>query len=503
MSGNNGIIYTLVFFVLLSVILLIVTVLSYSQSGEDAVNIDKLTGDLATANTGLKTQTNAVTRLKQVIGYEFDDLGAADETVQDSVIGALLVDLKSLGGDAVQGESTVKSALQGMRTSLNDERLGTASHQAALKNLNNNYLVLNAQKQAIIDQHLAQVKKVELDLQKKDKTHTEELDRKNQQITELSAETKDLQDTLAQKEQEAKDAIEELQEDLNKQIIANGRLREQVNGLEDLSFERADGIVRWVDHNRNLVWLNLGESDGLRIRTTFSVYTKANHGVARRDKEDIKAKIEVTSLKGAHLCEARILEQDIYRPIAKGDPVYSPAFTVGNTEYFSIIGLVDLDGDGISDREYLENMVKAAGAEFDNIIGDDGILQGNGVSAKTTFLIQGEIPGEVTTGDAQLDEAYKRMREIHGKMTLDARAQGVRIISLGDFKDYLGIAPPPRSWRPGDVAPYTLKAGARSAGVNQTIGGRAESGSVSGTYKRNKRLGQQSSSGQTSKLFGK
>ena len=177
-----------------------------------------------------------------------------------------------------------------------------------------------------------------------------------------------------------------------------------------------------------------------------------------------------------------IRDRDIYRPIAKGDPIYSPAFTPGNAEFFSIVGLVDLDGDGVSDREFLENMVRAAGAEFDNVVDDNGVQTGNGISIKTTFLVQGEIPGEVTTGDANKDEAIKNMRRLGGELQKQARAQGVRMITLSDFRDYLGIGPPPRSWRPGDRVII-------SGSGNRTATSTGTKGKVNETFTRRQKFG--------------
>ena len=117
--------------------------------------------------------------------------------------------------------------------------------------------------------------------------------------------------------------------------------------------------------------INLGEADGLRVRTTFSVYRKENNGVGR-DAEDIKAQIEVIKVTGAHRAEARILEDDIYQPITKGDPIYTPLWSPGITEKFVVVGTVDLDRDGIPDRERFHDIVASAGGVITHEVLDDG-----------------------------------------------------------------------------------------------------------------------------------
>src|SRR5690606_1303580 len=59
----------------------------------------------------------------------------------------------------------------------------------------------------------------------------------------------------------------------------NDSLRLQLNDVTRQSFERPDGMIRWVDHLSDLVWINLGSADNLTERTTFSVYTKSHDGV--------------------------------------------------------------------------------------------------------------------------------------------------------------------------------------------------------------------------------
>jgi hypothetical protein len=85
----------------------------------------------------------------------------------------------------------------------------------------------------------------------------------------------------------------------------------------------------------------------------------------------------------------------------------------------------------------------------------------------------------------------------------EARQRGVRLVNLDDFLAYIGYVPKRRLFLPGDPNNrFNLKAGARSASIEEPMGDRTSSGQVSGAYSRNRRLKQPSASGQTSKLFG-
>jgi hypothetical protein len=72
------------------------------------------------------------------------------------------------------------------------------------------------------------------------------------------------------------------------------------------------GEVVWVDAACNVVWINLGQADGIGPRAKFQVGQQ-------QDDEVIKGQIEVTRVLAPRLCEARILSQELKDPIDKGD----------------------------------------------------------------------------------------------------------------------------------------------------------------------------------------
>jgi len=293
---------------------------------------------------------------------------------------------------------------------------------------------------------------------------------------------------------------QKLQQDKKFLVDANDRLREKLDEATNVSFEQPDGVIRTVDNTTGLVWINRGSADSLSKRITFSVYTKGHHGVARGG-EDIKGAIEVTRIIGAHLAEARILSDDIFAPITPGDPIYTPLWSPGRKQIFSFAGLMDLDQDKVSDRKLLRELVAAAGAEIDNEIDDEGNRTGDGITINTKFLVIGEMPDpseEVNLDEkarmSKILEEFKRLRE-------EARRQGVRVVNLNDFLSFIGYKPQRRTWVPGMKIPWNLSAGAHSASLKSKVGDRSSSGQVSGAYTRSKRLLQQKSSGQTSRLF--
>ncbi|NOX56831.1 MAG: hypothetical protein GXP27_20800, partial [Planctomycetes bacterium] len=238
-----------------------------------------------------------------------------------------------------------------------------------------------------------------------------------------------------------------------------------------------------------------------------------------RGRDDIKGAIEVINVIDAHTSVARILEDDIYRPILPGDPIYTPLWSPGRQEVISFVGIIDLDGDGESDREELHDLVAGAGARIDNEVLDDGrriyytdfpnhyvefdYESGRpGIDVHTKFLVIGQIPDVNSVALEKEKDQIENILKHLDAMRKEARRQGVRIVSLNDFLSWIGYKPKRRLHIPGVAGrPYTLKAGARSAAVDEVVGERESSGSVSGVYSRSRRLRQPTSSGQTSKLF--
>ena len=188
-----------------------------------------------------------------------------------------------------------------------------------------------------------------------------------------------------------------------------------------------------------------------------------------------------------------------------------PVFFI-RKENFSFVGIIDLDGDGKSDRQKLHELVSGAGATIDNEVDDDGkrirymkfpnefIDHGEGVpgiDVNTKFLVIGEIP-DIALAVKDEDKARIGLILKHRKILGDeAKQQGVRVVNLNDFLSWIGYQPQRRLFVPGAEKGYKLKAGGREPPVDKV------SGQVSGAINGNKRIKPSTSGGQNSPLFGK
>jgi len=136
----------------------------------------------------------------------------------------------------------------------------------------------------------------------------------------------------------------------------------------------------------------------------------------------------------------------------------------GRGEAFSIIGIMDLDGNGRDNRVQLKRILAAGGHWIDNEVDVKGILRVKGkipekpwFGEKTKFVVVGMIPEVADTDDASEIAAIQkiiRLRKVFFEM---ARERGIRVVSLSDFLKYLGYSPDRRVFVPVSDVPYRLK----------------------------------------------
>lgn len=214
--------------------------------------------------------------------------------------------------------------------------------------------------------------------------------------------------------------IAQLENQLNLVRNQAAHHQEVIAELEGKTQAQPDGTIRRVNQ-RGMVWIDLGEADFLPRQLSFSVYGVDQNGVARDRR---KAAIEVTQLLGAHLAEAKILEDDILNPIVPGDKIYTPLWQPGRQGRFALAGFMDLDGDDLSDRGIIRDMIAMSGGVIDAELDDDGRMQGE-LTVATRYLI---------IGDKKNESLESRI----GQMRADAKEMGVEIITLANFLERSG-----------------------------------------------------------------
>ena len=124
-----------------------------------------------------------------------------------------------------------------------------------------------------------------------------------------------------------------------------------------------------------------------------------------------------------------------------------PPAVAERPEYYAVVGIFDLNNDGLSDREALHEIFRSAKVVIDNEVDDQGVRKpaDGKIPPRTKYLLVGTIPDPAEAANPQEREAAKRILQHYEAMQTEARKVKVRIVHLADFL----TTGPPRSRRFG------------------------------------------------------
>ncbi len=499
-SKTTAVHFTLIFFVMLSVILGVVSYMYYDDDKGLRAELSQVKVDLDISKSAFIKVQKDLDGVKKAAGYLQPKVGNENNPEDGTVLKAIADTVKNNSDGS--GTTTLEKLVVKLRQQIDTLTKERDVFSAQLASEKIRTASLHTQYNVKVQRQTTVAQRAEEDLAGVQLSNDEDIRNKQKEIDNANAESA----VLRFKIQQIEDDHEKVELQLKDRIIrlksTNTRLQDIIDVTRKNTPDPADGLIRYVDNVNKLVWINLGEVDNLPKRLTLSVYSKNSGGVGQ-GTHDIKASIEVTRILGPHLAECKIREDDIRRPITKGDLVYTPAWSPGVKERFSFVGLIDLDGDKKYelDRKQLHHIITAANAEIGGEVDNQGVFKGKNIDVNTKYLVVGHIPSPTDFAELEKKNQAKEIQKNLKKMREQARERGVRVISLKDFLAYMGHVPSRRLWLPGEDIPWQLKSGSHSTSVNETIGDRVSSGTNSGIYSKSKRLKQPKSSGQTSKLF--
>jgi hypothetical protein len=495
--------YALIVFVMITVVLGIVSYMNHREYSDQAAAMTELTKQVSDSKRLVSARVDEVQALKKTIGYMFDLVDDATNPQNANTVKAAALKNMADFGKEFAGKDYAES-MQKLREALDAALADRDSKAGQVATLEKDLKAERDKLNARVDTASKAQTKAESDKRDVISVQDERLKAKQDELDKVKQDNNTLTADLAAE----KEAHEKTLKTKNNEVAQLENrielLREKLNEIEKTSFEIAKGLIQRVDNSAKLVWINLGSDDFLKPRMTFSVYSKENHGVGR-GAEDIKGKIEVTRILGSHIAEARILDEDLFRPMVANDLIYTPLWSPGLVEKIAFVGLMDLDGDGKSDWEELKQLLAISGADVDTYVDENGkrLPEGSKITVHTKFLVRGLIPEPDQVPVTERDRVNEiRKHEI--EMVKEARVNGVRTIKLNDFLAFIGFESKRRMFRPGQERPFNLKAGAASASAGESIGDRSSTGSVSGSFNSatsKKSAPQKSSDGHTSKLF--
>ncbi|HWG45408.1 MAG TPA: hypothetical protein VN688_21780 [Gemmataceae bacterium] len=208
----------------------------------------------------------------------------------------------------------------------------------------------------------------------------------------------------------------------------------EVKSTEAPASMRTDWKIVKMDTRGTNPYINLGSADKVKPQLTFSIH---GVGLDGRPIPQPKGTLEVVNVVSEHLSRTRITSvKDANRdPILEGDVLYNPSWNPTIKKHVALAGLMDLTGDG---RDSIAEFIRSL--ERQNIVVDawldpkDGSVKGKGITLQTDYLILGDTREKadniqnIRTGRANMEEKAVR--------------NGVKRIALYKYLEMIGYRLP-------------------------------------------------------------
>jgi len=199
----------------------------------------------------------------------------------------------------------------------------------------------------------------------------------------------------------------------------------------------ADGQVLRAVTGENIVYISIGERDGLKRGITFAVYSRLG-GIPADGKG--KATVEVTEVFET-TAECKVTSSTPNDPIVEGDVAANPVFDKSRKLNFLVAGDFDLNFDGKIDDP--------AGVQVTALITQAGGNVVKKLDARTDFVVLGAPPPlAVEAGAKESPEARERAakraddRKTYDAIVQEARALSIPVLSRTQFLHFIGIKVP-------------------------------------------------------------
>ncbi|MFN9824555.1 MAG: hypothetical protein ACK58J_10430 [Planctomyces sp.] len=483
-KDSNGLVISLSVFVLLTVGLGVAWYMTWLYNNDLERNLAAAKKGEDGANTAVKQLNTDLTSLKAVVGRP--------EPKVDDIVNNTKVEIAKRYGDGTPVPDTLEGAVISIATARDSEKANSKESKDQL-----NTKIAELQNAVVSHQNSMkslqdQVAAKEAELLEREKTHGEQLKQREDQIDELKTQLTTTQTEFSDFREVKEREVATLKDEISLQRDTLKKLRAAKFSLENLNFERPAGRLTFIDQHNLTAFVDIGSRDKLRVGTTFSVYSQNNSGVGLPQSDtDLKGKIVITEILGPALAKADIVDPKLGEPMAVGDPIYSPVFSPGRAMEIAVVGGLDFDGNPGSDREEFRRMVSANGASIVLEVNDEAKILGRDgeevtdadistlISSNTRFVLVGDL-GDEDTQDTIQRELNNKIRIIKVRMEQAATDNGVYVLSLSRFLDYIGYSRKALAWSPTKPFPATLPNGSKSTSVNATFGNRQSSAAISG-----------------------
>lgn len=217
-------------------------------------------------------------------------------------------------------------------------------------------------------------------------------------------------------------------------------LREQIDEIKPSAFDpsdiltKADGRVLAAVAGSPVVYVNLGEEDGLKLGMGFEVFSPNRE---RSDSLRGKASLEVTALMPL-TAECRITRPVPGRPIIEDDIIVNISFERNRKPTFVVAGSFDLNYDGIEDFDGVEKITSMI-HEWGGQVVDE-------LAPNTDFVVIGAPPQVVAVAGNDTEVVADQKRALEADLIefrdliAEARATSVPVVNQNQFLFLMGYA---------------------------------------------------------------
>ena len=294
---NTGVTVSLIVFMVLSLILGVTTYIGWKGASEKRMQVEaakKATADAQSLKSSMESELKSV---KEKLGYD-----AVDDPVQ--LADTMAADVTAALG-AVEEVASYRDVVL---------RLGENQARKTVELTNYRALQGSAANIATLNSDMTDVqKKTYDDSESTIKTdHSKTIAGTQKSYNDLNAgfgaqkkELDGLVESTNAQIADAKQQTADYKEAADGFQTLNVGLNEELDLLAKKDFARHSAVVVYADQFLKTARLNVGELDGVKPLTTFSVYQPS---ALDMETDKVKGSVQVVRCIGEHLCEAKILE---------------------------------------------------------------------------------------------------------------------------------------------------------------------------------------------------
>lgn len=430
---SQGLQIALIIFVLLTVGLGVGTFYFFKQFDETQIKTKTAEAEKVKSDQEAKRLQDEVNELKRLIGF-------ADTEKLDAVTQAAAQDMETYAKTYPEPNKAYRKVLEYLAGQLKLRTDDVAAAKTDNEALKRKLEEREKLKEPQLTQFRDQAKKTSEDLLAATGRFAEATDAMTKDKAELAAQldaAKKKGAAEATKLSAQVASVARQVRDARKEAIDVNHKYQKVTAI---NFTSPNGAIRWVDQAKRMAWIDLGRADHLNLQTSFSVYPSDSSDMKKAAK---KGSIEVTQILGDHLAEARIVEDELNDPILPGDKIHTPIWSPGDQRHFAVAGMVDVDGDGSSDQQYVLNLIRMNGGVIDAYVDEtakDRPVVGK-ITTVTRYLVLGTAPTD-SKGDSHNTKNYTAMVGA-------ADAAGVEQITAAQLLEMMGNPSGPKVVRYG------------------------------------------------------